>query len=210
MIIKPLTLLALLFSSVLFAQYGSVELNSGGFSPVPAFTDSHPNLVIHAGTSSEKRLSAHLIANVRIEGTYLRSAIFVTRYQLINKRFKLAIATHLPVIQVSEEFLTDTFFAREVTASYELDSNSSLGMLFVRGQGLNNDLRLKLLSLYHRINVGKFSFHTQVFGVDLDNTYGKAENINYRLSDRMFLSAFYNKSLSNGPDNRTIGIGYHF
>ena len=37
-----------------FSQYGSVELSSGGFSFIPAFTDSNPNINFNAGTGNKK------------------------------------------------------------------------------------------------------------------------------------------------------------
>ena len=203
-----LTIIALAIGFMGFAQYGRIELNTGGFSPVPAFSDSQPNLVFAAGTNTGKKLSAHLIGNIRVEGKYLRSAIFITQYQIINKRFKMSIATHLPVIQISEDFLADSFFAQELRTSFEINETSSIGLQYVHGKGLNNDTEIHLVSLSHNLRSGKFNFHTQLYRVDLENTWGLAERINYQLSDRFYLAGFYNKGIGGSSDLSTLGLGY--
>lgn len=203
------TFLALAFGLIGFAQYGRIEINTGGFSPVPAFSDSQPNLVFAAGTNTEKKLSAHLIGNIRVEGKYLRSAIFMTQYQIIDKRFKLSIATHLPVIQVQEDFHADSFFAQDIRTSFEINENSSIGLQYVHGKGLNNDIEIHLVSLSHNLRSGKFNFHTQLYRVDIENTWGLAERINYQLSDRFYLAGFYNKGIGGSADISTLGLGFH-
>ena len=75
----------------LSAQYGSIELSSGGFSFVPNFTSEDPHFIVSMGTSSEKKLSAHLLSLVRANNLVPRNAIVITRYKVLDKRFKLSV-----------------------------------------------------------------------------------------------------------------------
>lgn len=207
--LRILTIIALFFGAISFAQYGRIELNTGGFSPIPAFSDDKPNIVFGAGTNPNKRLSAHVIGNIRVEGKYLRSIIFMTQYKLIDKRIKLSIATHLPVLDVSEDFHTDTFFAQDARISYGINEKSSIMLQFVHGKGVNNDLEIFLLSLSHNLKAGKFNFQTQFYGVDYEHTWGMAERINYQVSKKIYLAGFYNKGIGGSPDISTFGLGYN-
>lgn len=102
---KLILSLALAVSAIqLHAQYGSVELSSGGFSFVPNFTSEDPHFILNMGTSSEKRLSAHLLSLVRTENLVPRNAILITRYQLLDQRFKLSVGTHLPAFQINDDY----------------------------------------------------------------------------------------------------------
>ena len=60
-----LSLLLVGGSFLSFAQTGSIEVNTGGFSFIPAFTSREPNLIINAGTNPQKRLTGHLMYMMR-------------------------------------------------------------------------------------------------------------------------------------------------
>jgi NADH:ubiquinone oxidoreductase subunit B-like Fe-S oxidoreductase len=60
-----LSLLLLGGSFLSFAHTGSIEVNTGGFSFIPAFTSREPNLIINAGTNPQKRLTGHLMYMMR-------------------------------------------------------------------------------------------------------------------------------------------------
>lgn len=100
------------FSSTLTAQQGSIELSSGGFSFVPNFTSEDPHFILNMSTSSEKRLSAHLLSLVRTENLVPRNAILITRYQLLDRRFKLSVGTHLPAFQINDDYTVDPFLPK--------------------------------------------------------------------------------------------------
>lgn len=89
------------------AQYGSVELSSGGFSFIPDFTSRDPHFILRAGTGTGGRLSAHFLSLIRTDNLTPRTVIFITRYQLIDKRFKLSVGTHLPGFQIKDDFTVD-------------------------------------------------------------------------------------------------------
>lgn len=195
--------------SFVHAQYASVELSSGGFSFVPAFTDENPNIIINAGTGSKGLFSAHMIGNIRMGSLNPRGFIFITRMKLIDKKLKLNIGTHLPAIQIDEDFQVDTFFAQEVTAAYPLSEKFSLSTLYIHGKGRNNDLEINLLAINGHYGFSNFSFVSQVYFLDLDQTYGVAETISYRLSKQFELKGFLNQTISSNDFRWTVGLNYH-
>ncbi|MCW1953676.1 MAG: hypothetical protein KIH80_005860 [Flavobacteriia bacterium] len=191
------------------AQYASVELSSGGFSFVPAFTDENPNIIINAGTGSKGLFSAHMIGNIRMGSLNPRGFIFITRMKLIDKKLKLNIGTHLPAIQIDEDFQVDTFFAQEVTAAYPLSEKFSLSSLYIHGKGRNNDLEINLLAINGHYGFSNFSFVSQLYFLDLDQTYGVAETISYKLSNQFELKGFLNQTISSNDFRWTVGLNYH-
>lgn len=209
MFVKRLFVLFVLIASSAYSQYGSVELNTGGFSLVPAFTDDQPNFILNLGTSTDRRVTGSLIANIRVEGMKTRGGIFITRYKLIDKKLKLHLGAHLPAFQVDEDYHMDTFFAREVLATYQLSESVGFTGMFIRGTGMNNDFKMKLLNFMTIIRKNSFVFTTQVYGMDFENTYGIAQAISYTLSKKLSINGFLNKTLSNGSTISTLGLRYH-
>lgn len=209
MFVKRLFVLFVLIASSAYSQYGSVELNTGGFSLVPAFTDDQPNFIINLGTATDKRVSGSLIANIRVDGMKPRGGIFITRYKLVDKKLKLQLGAHLPAFQVDEDFHMDTFFAREVLATYQLNESVGFTGMFIRGTGMNNDFKMKLFNFITIIRKNSFVFATQVYGMDFENTYGIAQTISYTLSEKFSINGFLNKTLSNGSSISTLGLRYH-
>ena len=51
------TLIILFFYSSIYSQYGSIEINTGGFSFIPIFTSEKPHIILRAGTNNKKRFS---------------------------------------------------------------------------------------------------------------------------------------------------------
>ncbi len=209
MFVKRLFVLFVLIASSAYSQYGSVELNTGGFSLVPAFTDDQPNFIINLGSATDKRVSGSLIANIRVDGMKPRGGIFITRYKLVDKKLKLQLGAHLPAFQVDEDFHMDTFFAREVLATYQLNESVGFTGMFIRGTGMNNDFKMKLFNFITIIRKNSFVFATQLYGMDYENTYGIAQTISYTLSEKFSINGFLNKTLSNGSSISTLGLRYH-
>lgn len=190
------------------AQYGNVELSTGGFSFIPAFTDTNPNIIFNAGTGTQKRLSAHLIGSVRTADMSPRGFIFITRLKLIDKKFKLNLGTHLPAVQVDENHHMDTFFAQEITMSYPVSEKWMLSSMYIHGKGKNNDLEINLLTVNAQTSWGRFGFLSQGYILDLDQTFGVAETVSYSLNPRFTLKGFVNQTLSNNDFKWTLGLAY--
>lgn len=196
--------------SLVQAQYANIEFSSGGFSFVPAFTDPNPNLIVHAGTASKGLFSAHMIGNIRMESLNPRGFIFITRAKIIDKQFKLSAGVHLPAIQIDEEFQVDTFFAQELIASYRVSDRWALSAMYIHGKGRNNELEINLLTFNALLTHHRFSFLNQIYLLDLDQTFGLAENITYKLNDQWDIRGFMNSTISNGDFRWTFGLRKHF
>ena len=194
-----------------FSQYGSVELSSGGFSFVPAFTDSSPNVILNAGTGTKKRISAYMIGNIRMNTLTPRSFIFVTQIKLLDrkdKKLKLSGGIIFPLIQIEEDYTVNTYFSQRLGATYPISKKWILKSDYIHGKGTNNDLEINLITLTGILQQNKFSFATQIYYLDLDTTYGFAETINYRLSSRFDLRGFINQTISSNQFIWTAGIRY--
>lgn len=206
----PLTLLFFISISQTYAQYASVELSSGGFSFVPAFTDIESNFIINAGTGTKGLVSAHMIGNIRSVSMNPRSFIFITRAKLFDQKFKMTAGIHLPAMQIDQDtFEVDSFFAQELIASYPISEKVTLSAMYIHGKGRNNDLEINLLTMNANVVHGRFSFLSQVYLLDLDNTYGAAESITYKLFDKWDLRGFANYTASIQDFKWTVGIRRH-
>ncbi|MGA0445015.1 MAG: hypothetical protein ACO3M3_08105, partial [Flavobacteriaceae bacterium] len=85
--------------------------------------DTKPNIILRAGTGTEKRVSAHLIGNIRMSTFNPRSIIFITRMKVIDKKL-----VHLVLITFNENLTPDTLKSIEDTA-YELQQKPGVESL---------------------------------------------------------------------------------
>ncbi len=206
---KLTAIIIFFFGTIAHAQYANFEASTGGFSFIPAFTSEDPHIIVNAGTTDSKRLSFHLLSTIRLENLNPRGVIFMSRYKFINKKLKASIGVHLPAIQISKDFEVDTFFAQELMASYPLSDKVSLGLFYLHGEGRNNDFKANFLAFSTTVVQGNFSFLSQAYGLDLDNTYGISETITYKVSKHIDFRGFANKTISNGKFNWTLGARYN-
>ncbi|MFM1808059.1 MAG: hypothetical protein RLZZ242_784 [Bacteroidota bacterium] len=208
---KLILSLALAVSAIqLHAQYGSVELSSGGFSFVPNFTSEDPHFILNMGTSSEKRLSAHLLSLVRTENLVPRNAILITRYQLLDRRFKLSVGTHLPAFQINDDYSVDSFFAQEVLTDFQINDRWAVRSMYLHGKGRNLDLEIHFFTAGAAYTKGRFSSYSQFWLLDLDNGFGLSQTFGYEVAPKYTLKAFANQTLSNGDFIWTIGLNRAF
>lgn len=204
-----IAIIAFLFSTFAHAQYANIEASTGGFSFIPAFTSDDPHFVINAGTNENKALSFHLLSTVRMSNFTPRGVVFISRYKLVDKKFKATVGIHLPAIQISDDYHVDTFFAQEFIASYPVSKNVSIGAFYLHGKGKNNDFEANFLAFTTNIVKGDFSFLSQAYVLDLDHTYGVSETISYKMSKNIDLRGFANKTLSDGKFTWTLGARYN-
>ncbi len=204
-----LVIITTLFCTFAHAQSASFEASTGGFSFIPAFTSEDPHLIINAGTNENKKLSFHLLSTIRLSNLTPRSVVFISRYKVIDKKLKVNIGIHLPALQISEDYLVDTFFAQELITSYELSKSVSIGSFYLHGKGRNNDFEANFLAFNTTVNKGNFSFVSQLYGLDVDNTYGVSETITYKINKNIAARGFANKTISNGKFNWTLGLRYN-
>ena len=204
-----IAIIAFLFSTFAHAQYANIEASTGGFSFIPAFTSDDPHFVINAGTNDNKALSFHLLSTIRMSNFSPRGVVFISRYKLIDKKWKATVGIHLPAIQISDDYNVDTFFAQEFITSYPVSENVSIGAFYLHGKGKNNDFEANFLSFNTNIVQGDFSFLTQLYGLDLDHTYGVSETITYKVNQNIDFRGFANKTISDRKFSWTLGARYN-
>lgn len=206
-----LTLAVALFAFQVNAQYGSVELSSGGFSFIPDFTSRDPHIILSAGTGTEKRLSAHFLSLIRTDNLTPRNVIFITRYQLIDKRFKLSIGTHLPGLQITDDFTVDSFFGQEVLTNYRVNDKWSIRSMYLHGKGRNLDLEMNFFTAGAAYAKGKINTYSQFWILDLDNAFGISQSVGYQLAPHYSLRLFANQTFTGEKDFiATIGLNRSF
>lgn len=206
-----LTLGVALFAVQVDAQYGSVELSSGGFSFIPDFTSRDPHIILRAGTGTGKRLSAHFLSLIRTDNLTPRNAIFITRYQLIDRRFKLSIGTHMPGLQITDDFTVDSFFGQEVLTNYRINDKWSLRSMYLHGKGRNLDLEMNFFTAGAAYAKGKLNTYSQFWILDLDNAFGFSQSVGYQLAPHYSLRLFANQTLTGEKDFiATIGLNRSF
>ena len=198
------------FSLPLKAQHGSIELSSGGFSFVPNFTSEDPHFIVNMGTNSEKKFSAHLLSLVRANNLVPRNAIVITRYKVLDKRFKLSVGAHIPAIQINDDYSVDSFFAQEVLTDYQINDRWSVRSMYLHGKGRNLDLEIHFFTAGAAYRKGKFSSYSLFWVLDLDNGFGLSQSFGYQLGKKLTLNAFANQTLSTGDFIWTVGLSRSF
>ncbi len=206
---KYFSLLILFFViSTAYAQYGNIELSTGGFSFIPAFMDRSPNINFVAGTGTNKLVSAHLVGSVRMKNFNPRGMIFITRLKAIDKKFKMQVGVHLPAVQIDENDKMDSFFAQEVRTSFPVSEKVLLSSLYIHGKGQNNDLEINLFVLNASYSKNKFGFTSQVYYLDYDHLYGAAQTISYKIQEKISLTGFANYTIPSNDLFGTLGLSF--
>ena len=201
--------LLLLVLTKSYCQYGNIELSSGGFSFIPAFMDRNPNINFAIATNSKKLISGHLIGSIRMKNISPRILIFNSRLKAIDKKFKMSIGAHLPVIQISEEYMVDTFIGQELRMSYPITEKNNLSFLYIHGKGRNNDLEFNLITINNNRQIGKFNLVSQLYFLDKDKLYGGAQTVNFKLKEKMHLKGFINYTVPTKDLFSIIGLNFN-
>lgn len=202
-----------IYSSI-HSQYGSIELNTGGFSFIPLFTSNKPHFILRAGTNDKKRLSLNLINLVMMDGFHPVNYSLITRYKLIDKKFKLTIGFQLPGYRLFENEEYKARQVESVRASLYLNPKTNLLFLYLHAEGKNFDMRNNFYSLYFRKKFNSFvtvsQFYILFTSLEPNSSYGIAQKISYKLKEKISLNFFINKSLTNEVFNKTFGVQFHF
>ena len=207
---KQLLAVCLILASFsLTAQTGSIEMSTGGFSFIPAFTSKEPNIIINAGTNPKKRLTGHLMYMMRIQSMTPTTVALFTRYRFIDKKFKAIIGIHMPAFQMTEDYEVTSFFGRELTMSYPVSKKMSVGSFILNGQARNTDFKVTLVSgntNYHHKN---WNFLSQGYYLSVGDLTGVAETISYDINEHFQAKAFGNYTLTDGQVIGTISLKYN-
>ena len=144
-------------SSHVQSQYGSIELNTGGFSFIPLFTSNKPHFILRAGTNDKKRFSLNLINLIMMDGFHPANYSLITRYKLIDKKFKLKVGFQLPGYRLFENEEYKARHVEEVRASFSINPNTDLLFLYLHGEGKNFEMSNNFYSVYFRKSFNKLT-----------------------------------------------------
>ena len=201
-------------SSHVQSQYGSIELNTGGFSFIPLFTSNKPHFILRAGTNDKKRFSLNLINLIMMDGFHPANYSLITRYKLIDENFKLKVGFQLPGYRLFENEEYKARHVEEVRASFSINPNTDLLFLYLHAEGKNFEMSNNFYSVYFRKKFNKLVTNSQLYilftSLQPDSSYGIAQKISYQLKDKISLNFFINKSLTDDIFNKTFGIQFYF
>ena len=163
------------------SQYGSIELNTGGFSFIPLFTSDKPHFILKAGTNDRKRLSLNLINLIMMDGFHPANYSLITRYKLIDKKFKLKVGFQLPGYRLFENEEYKARHVEEVRASFSINPNTDLLFLYLHGEGKNFEMSNNFYSVYFRKSFNKLVTNSQLYilftSLEPDSSWNCTKNI---------------------------------
>ncbi len=191
------------------AQTGSIEMSSGGFSFIPAFTSKEPNIIINASTNPKKRLTGSLMYMMRMKSMTPTTVALFTRYRFIDKMFKATAGIHIPAFQMTEDYKVTSFFGRELTLSYPLSEKWNVGSFILNGNARNTDFKVTLVSGNANYHHKKWNLLTQGYYLTVGDLTGVAETISYDINKHFQAKAFGNYTLTDGKVIATVGLKYN-
>lgn len=145
---------------------GNVSVTNNGFSFIPSFSLGKPATIVDLSVGGE-RFSFDPQFRFDLEGLKPWSLIFIWRYKLIQTdRWQVRPGLHLPAISFRtrtvnsngisyEEVYAQRFLTPELTTSYTLTKNISVGTYYIYGLGLekaNQSKHTHFLALRSSIN----------------------------------------------------------
>ena len=191
------------------AQTGSIEMSTGGFSFIPAFTSKEPNIIINASTNPKKRLTGSLMYMMRMKSMTPTTVALFTRYRFIDKKFKATAGIHIPAFQMTEDYKVTSFFGRELTLSYPLSEKWNVGSFILNGNARNTDFKVTLVSGNTNYHHKKWNLLTQGYYLTVGDLTGVAETISYDINKHFQAKAFGNYTLTDGQVIATVGLKYN-
>ena len=207
---KQLLALCLILAAFsLNAQTGSIEMSTGGFSFIPAFTSKEPNLIINAGTNPKRRLTGSLMYMMRMKSMTPTTVALFTRYRFIDKKFKATAGIHIPAFQMTEDYEVTSFFGRELTLSYPVNEKWNVGSFILNGNARNTDFKVTLVSGNTNYHHNKWNLLTQGYYLTVGDLTGIAETISYDINKHFQAKAFGNYTLTDGQVIATVGLKYN-
>jgi hypothetical protein len=190
------------------AQTGSIEMSTGGFSFIPAFTSKEPNLIINASTNPKRRLTGNLMYMMRVQSMTPTTVVLITRYKFIDKKFKAILGIHMPAFQMTEDYKVTSFFGRELTLNYPVSKKMSVGSFILNGQARNTDFKVTLISGNTNYRHKNWGFLSQGYYLSIGDLTGLAETVTYDIDKHFQAKAFGNYTLTDGQMIGTVGIKY--
>jgi len=191
------------------AQTGSIEMSTGGFSFIPAFTSKEPNIIVNASTNPKRRLTGSLMYMMRMKSMTPTTVALFTRYRFMDKKFKATAGIHIPAFQMTENYKVTSFFGRELTLSYPLNDKWNVGSFILNGNARNTDFKVTLVSGNTNYHVKKWNLLTQGYYLSVGDLTGVAETISYDINKHFQAKAFGNYTITDGDFIATVGLKYN-
>jgi hypothetical protein len=190
---------------------GGVELNSGGFSYIPAYISRDPNLIFDVNLPLHKRLNVNLITQVDLTIFNVRAVLVDTRYKFLDKRLKAYAGVHLPTFVIDKNYNVSNFVAPLLVSTYSVNDKLNLNGMYLRGFGRNIDFSSHFVSLIgNYVPNKKINFANQVYYLNLDNTVGVAETVVLKIDKHLQLNTFATYNFKNESFITTIGLKYNY
>jgi hypothetical protein len=199
----------MLASFTMSAQTGSIEMSTGGFSFIPAFTSKEPNMIINASTNPKRRLTGALMYMMRMKSLTPTTVVLFTRYRFIDKKFKATAGIHMPAFQMTEQYKVTSFFGRELTLSYPVNASWNVGSFILNGNARNTDFKVTLVSGNANYHHKKWNFFSQGYYLSVGELTGVAETISYDINKHFQAKAFGNYTITDGQVIGTVGLKYN-
>jgi hypothetical protein len=206
---QVLALCLILTAFSLNAQTGSIEMSSGGFSFIPAFTSKELNIIVNASTNTKKRLTGSLMYMMRMKSMTPTTVALFTRYRFIDKKFKATVGIHMPAFQMTEDYEVTSFFGRELTLSYPVNEQWNVGSFILNGNARNTDFKVTLVSGNTNYHHNKWNLLTQGYYLTVGDLTGIAETISYDINKHFQAKAFGNYTITDGSVIATVGLKYN-
>lgn len=191
-----------------YAQTGSIEMSTGGFSFIPAFTSKEPNIIINASTNPKRRLTASMMYMMRIKSMTPTTVALFTRYRFIDRKFKAIVGIHIPAFQMTEQYKVTSFFGRELTMVYPINEKWNVGSFILNGNARNTDFKVTLVSGNTNFRHKKWGLLTQAYYLSVGELTGVAETITFDLNKHFQAKAFGNYTITDGKAIATVGLNY--
>lgn len=171
---------------------GDVSVTNNGFSFIPSFSLGKPATILNLSVGG-KRFSFDPQFRFDLDGIKPWSLIFIWRYKLVDhEKFQIKLGAHLPSLSFREETVQSNgmsreknvaqrFLAPELTISYKLSENISVGAYYIYGWGLEkvdqpkNTHFLSLRSSFNNLRLSKKVFlkwSPQIYYLYVDSKYG--------------------------------------
>ncbi len=171
---------------------GSISITNNGFSFIPTFSLGKPATIADLSIGG-KKFSFDPQFRFDLNGLKPWSFIFIWRYKAVDTdRFMLKLGTHLPAIsflrqtveidgELVEQIYTQRWFTPELTASYKLADNISIGTYYIHGIGLekagqtNHTDFISLRMGFSNVKIYEdwhFRWDPQVYFLRMDNLNG--------------------------------------
>lgn len=216
---------------------GDISATNNGFSFIPTFTLGKPATIVNLSAGGDK-FGFEPQFRFDLNGLRPWALIFIWRYNIVHtSNFLARLGTHLPSLAfihqtinvnsvAKDQLISERFIAPELTTSYSVSRNISVGTYYIHGFGLEktdqtrhtNFLSLRaFINNTHITHLVYFNWNPQFYYLSLDGVDGEftAQTVTLALNDfPLSVSSTVNKVLHSNIDvknfNWNVSVIYTF